>query len=193
MDVALALPALVVLAPVTAVVAVAVRLQMGSPMLFRQRRAGRDAEPIEVSKFRTMTDARDGDGELLPDEQRLTRFGALLRSTSLDELPQLWSIVKGDMSIVGPRPLPVAYVDRYDAVQRRRLEARPGLTGWAQVNGRNTADWPERLSMDVWYVEHASLALDLRILARTVRMVLRREGVSANGHVTMDEFRGSST
>lgn len=191
-DLAVALPMAVVATPVAVAVAVTVRLALGSPVVFRQERAGRAARPIVVPKFRTMSDARDTDGSLLPDEQRLGRVGRALRSLSLDELPQLWSIVKGDMSIVGPRPLPIAYVDRYDSEQRRRLEARPGLTGWAQVNGRNQADWPERLAMDVWYVDHASLALDLRILGRTVDTVLRRRGVSAAGHVTMNEFRGGS-
>lgn len=190
-DLCIAVPAVVLLAPVTAVVAVVVRFKQGSPVLFRQVRAGRNAAPIRVPKFRSMTDERDEDGALLPDDRRLTPFGARLRSTSLDELPQLWTVVKGDMSLVGPRPLPVVYVDRYDDDQRRRLEAKPGITGWAQVNGRNATSWPERLAQDVWYVDHASFALDLRILARTVRAALRREGVRADGHVTMHEFTGA--
>jgi lipopolysaccharide/colanic/teichoic acid biosynthesis glycosyltransferase len=137
-----------------------------------------------------MTDERDAIGELLPDEQRLTAFGALLRSTSLDELPQLWSVIKGDMSVIGPRPLPMAYVERYSDEQRRRLEAKPGITGWAQVNGRNATGWPERLAQDVWYVDHATLRLDLRILLLTLRTIVRRDGVAADGHVTMREFMG---
>ncbi|MFW2334722.1 sugar transferase [Ilumatobacter sp.] len=191
-DLMLAIPALVVLAPVSAVVACLVRLRLGSPVLFRQERAGRDAAPIRVPKFRSMTDARGPDGELLPDADRLTPFGVLLRSTSLDELPQLWTVVKGDMSLVGPRPLPMVYVDRYSERQRRRLDARPGITGWAQVNGRNATSWPERLEHDVWYVEHASPRVDLRILVLTVRTALRRDGVAAEGHVTMREFMGET-
>jgi sugar transferase EpsL len=192
MDLLIAVPAFVVLAPVSALVAVLVRWRLGSPILFRQERAGRGAVPIRVPKFRSMTDARDELGRLLPDEERLTTFGAVLRSTSLDELPQLWTVIRGDMSLVGPRPLPTSYVDRYSPDQRRRLEARPGITGWAQVRGRNATDWPVRLAHDVWYVDHASLRLDLRILAMTVVIALRREGVAADGHVTMREFMGES-
>lgn len=192
LDLALAVPAVVLLAPVAAVVAALVRLRLGSPVLFRQQRAGRGARPIRVPKFRSMTDDRDADGRLLADELRLTPFGAKLRSTSLDELPQLWTVIKGDMSLVGPRPLPTAYVDRYSDRQRRRLDARPGITGWAQVNGRNATSWPERLEHDVWYVEHASLRVDLRILLRTVAIAFRRDGVAADDHVTMREFTGES-
>lgn len=189
-DLLIAVPALVVLAPVTGLVAATVRLRLGSPVLFRQERAGRDATPIDVPKFRSMTDERDEHGDLLPDADRLSPFGARLRASSLDELPQLWSVVRGDMSLVGPRPLPMVYVDRYDSEQRRRLQTRPGITGWAQVNGRNATSWPERLANDVWYVDHASLRLDMRILALTVRTALRRHGVAAEGHVTMPEFTG---
>lgn len=192
LDLALAVPALIVLAPVSAATALLVRQRLGSPVLFHQTRAGRDAEPIRVPKFRSMTEQTDARGNLLPDEQRLTSFGSKLRSTSLDELPQLWTVIKGDMSLVGPRPLPMIYVDRYSARQRRRLAARPGITGWAQVNGRNTTSWPERLEQDVWYVDHASLRVDLRILVRTVTTALRRDGVAAEGHVTMREFMGES-
>jgi sugar transferase EpsL len=187
-DVAVAGLALVVLAPAGPLVALAVRVRLGSPVLFRQNRAGRHGVSIAVPKFRSMTDERDADGELLPDDVRLTSFGRKLRATSLDELPQLWTILKGDMSLVGPRPLPVVYVDRR---QRRRLEARPGLTGWAQVHGRNAVGWAERLEFDVWYVENASLRLDLTVARRTVAMVLRRDGVSADGEATMSEFMGS--
>ena len=177
-------------APAMAVVAVLVRVKLGSPVLFRQQRAGLHGEPFLLTKFRTMTDEVDDDGALLPDELRLTAFGRFLRSTSLDELPELFHVLRGEMSLVGPRPLPVAYLDRYSPRQARRHEVRPGLTGWAQVNGRNSAGWPERLEMDVWYVENRSLRLDLRILWRTVRVVVSRSGVTEDGHVTMTEFLG---
>lgn len=190
MDLAIAVPAAVLLSPVACVVAMVVRLRHGRPVVFRQERAGRAGHPIVVAKFRSMTDERDADGVLLPDEHRLTTFGALLRSTSLDELPQLWSVIKGDMSVIGPRPLPMAYVERYSDGQRRRLEAKPGITGWAQVNGRNATNWPERLAQDVWYVDHATVLLDVRILLLTLRTVVRRDGVAADGHVTMREFMG---
>lgn len=182
--------ALVVLAPALAAVGVLVRVRLGSPVLFRQERAGLHGEPFVLTKFRTMTDDRSPTGVLLPDEERLTPFGRMLRSTSLDELPELVHVVRGDMSLVGPRPLPTTYLERYSPRQARRHEVRPGLTGWAQVNGRNTAGWPERLEMDVWYVEHRSLWLDLRILARTIVVVLARGGVSEDGQATMTEFRG---
>ena len=189
-DVVLAGAALVLTSPLIALTALAVRRQLGSPVLYRQARAGRHGETFEVVKFRSMSDATGPDGALLPDEQRLGRFGAALRASSLDELPQLWNVVNGHMSLIGPRPLPVAYVERYSERQRRRLDARPGITGWAQIHGRNTVDWPERLELDVEYVERASPALDLRILWRTVTMVLGRRGVVADGHVTMHEFTG---
>ena len=190
LDLALALTAIVVLAPVAVVVAALVRLRLGSPVLFRQERAGRGGVPITVPKFRSMTDERGEDGLPLPDEQRLGSFGARLRGTSLDELPQLWMVVKGEMSLVGPRPLPTQYVERYSPEQRRRLEALPGITGWAQVNGRNATTWSERLLNDVWYVDNATGWLDLRILALTVTTALKRDGIAADGHVTMDEFLG---
>lgn len=192
LDLVIAVPAVVMLAPVAAIVAATVRAKHGAPVVFRQERAGRDAAPIDVPKFRSMTDERDEHGELLPDDQRLTSFGAKLRATSLDELPQLWTVVKGEMSIVGPRPLPTRYVGRYSPEQRRRLDARPGITGWAQVNGRNATTWPERLAHDIWYVDNASLWLDLKVLARTVQTALGRHGVSAEGHATMPEFRGET-
>lgn len=190
LDLAIAIPAIVLLAPVTAALAILVGRNLGTPVLFRQERAGLEGVSVTVPKFRSMTDERDADGNLLPDERRITSFGAKLRSTSLDELPQLWSVVTGDMSIVGPRPLPTAYLERYSETQRRRLEARPGITGWAQVNGRNDTSWQDRLAHDVWYVDHASIWLDLRILSRTIGTALRRDGVSAAGHVTMQEFLG---
>lgn len=159
-------------------------------MLFRQQRAGRDGVPFELLKFRTMRPLLPGEAAYADDAARLSPFGERLRRTSLDEMPQLVNVLRGDMALVGPRPLPVEYVERYDARQRRRLEVRPGITGWAQVNGRNALDWPERLELDVWYVENRSLALDLRILARTVRAVVSRQGVSGDGVATMTEFRG---
>ncbi len=185
--------ALVVLSPVLAVVAVLVRLRLGSPVLFRQERAGLGGTPFVLTKFRTMTDGRGPDGALLPDSQRLPTFGSFLRSTSLDELPELVHVLRGEMSLVGPRPLPTTYLDRYSPRQARRHEVRPGITGWAQVNGRNTTGWPERLEMDVWYVEHRSLRLDLQILWRTVRVVVARDGVREDGQATMTEFRGDES
>lgn len=182
----------IILSPVIAVVAVLVRRAHGSPVVFRQVRAGKDAEPITISKFRTMTDERSADGELLPDGDRLTPLGRRLRSSSLDELPQLWSVITGDMSLIGPRPLPMAYVGRYSSEQLRRLDARPGITGWAQINGRNALSWPHKLALDVWYVEHASPRLDTRILVRTILSVVKRDGVSADGHATMPEFMGET-
>lgn len=190
-DVAGASIALVLLSPVLVAVAVLVRWRLGSPVLFRQVRPGLHGEPFELVKFRTMTDARGPDGELLDDEQRLTRFGAWLRTTSLDELPELVNVLRGDMSLVGPRPLLTEYLDLYTAEQARRHEVRPGISGWAQVNGRNAPDWDEKLAMDVWYVDHRSLWLDLRILVRTIRNVVLREGIASEGHATTPRFRGS--
>jgi len=189
LDRSLALFALIVLAPLIALIGVCVRLRLGAPVLFQQERAGKGGEPFALIKFRTMTDQRDADGRLLPDEARLTRLGAFLRASSLDELPELWNVVRGDMALVGPRPLPTAYLDRYTSQEARRHEVRPGITGWAQVNGRNSVSWEERLAMDVWYVDNRSWRLDLRILWRTVQAVLKREGISAEGHVTMHELR----
>lgn len=182
----------VLLLPVQAVLAIVVRKQLGTPVLFRQERPGLGGEPFTILKFRTMTDQHGPDGELLPDAERLPRFGRLLRSTSLDELPEIFNILKGDMSLVGPRPLLMKYLPLYSERQMRRHEVRPGLTGWAQVNGRNSADWDDKLEMDAWYVENLSFGLDLRILARTVGSVLRRHGVSQEGHVTAEEFKGQS-
>jgi len=180
----------ILLAPVTALIALLVRWKLGRPVLFRQTRPGLHAKPFELVKFRTMTDERGPDGELLPDEQRLPPFGRFLRSTSLDELPELWNVAKGDMSLVGPRPLLMEYLPRYSARQARRHEVRPGLTGWAQVNGRNAPDWDTRLEMDVWYVENRTFWLDLKILARTVLAVVKRDGVTAEGHATVPFFGG---
>jgi lipopolysaccharide/colanic/teichoic acid biosynthesis glycosyltransferase len=179
---------LVVTAPVQILIAVLVRRKLGRPVLFRQTRPGLHGEPFELIKFRTMTDARDDTGRPLTDEERITPFGALLRSTSLDELPELWNVLRGDMSLVGPRPLLSEYLPHYSARQAHRHDVRPGLTGWAQINGRNAPDWEDRLEMDVWYVENRSLGLDLRILLRTVVAVLRRSGISAEGHATAPKF-----
>ncbi len=188
-DVAVAATVLTLSLPVLAVVAALVRLQMGGPVLFRQARLGRYAQSFKVVKFRTMTDERDGDGQLLPDNQRLTRLGRLLRALSLDELPQLWNVLRGEMSLVGPRPLPVTYVRRYTPAEHRRHTVRPGLTGWAQVNGRNDVGWEERFALDVWYVDHRSLWLDVRVVSRTVMALIRRNGISAQGQATMTELR----
>ena len=180
--------ALAVLSPLIAALALLVRLRLGSPVLFHQARSGVGGEPFELVKFRSMTDERDAEGELLPDADRLTPFGQRLRRLSLDELLELWLVVKGDMSLVGPRPLPVKYLDRYTPEQARRHEVKPGITGWAQVNGRNATTWDERLAMDVWYVDNRSLWLDLKILWRTVAVVFRRDGISAEGEATMSEL-----
>ena len=163
---------------------------MGSPVLFKQQRPGLHGKPFMMSKFRTMTDARDGDGNLLPDADRLTRLGRFLRSTSLDELPELFNVLKGDMSLVGPRPLLMRYLDRYTPEQARRHEVRPGITGWAQINGRNALSWEDKFTLDVWYVDHCSLLLDMRIILQTIWKVLRREGISQEGEATMSEFMG---
>jgi lipopolysaccharide/colanic/teichoic acid biosynthesis glycosyltransferase len=191
LDIGLAATALVLAAPVLLLVAIAVRVNLGGPVLFRQQRPGLHGRPFTMVKFRTMRDALGRDGRPLPDADRLTPFGALLRSTSLDELPELWNVVRGDMSLVGPRPLLMEYLDRYTPEQARRHEVRPGVTGWAQVNGRNALSWEERFRLDVWYVEHQSLRLDLQILMRTLALVLRRTGVSANGEATMPVFQGN--
>ena len=188
-DVGVAATGLMLSLPVLVVVAILIRLKLGSPVLFRQCRLGRHGQSFKLVKFRTMTDERDGEGRLLPDGQRLTRLGRILRSLSLDELPQLWNVLRGEMSLVGPRPLPVTYVRRYTPAEYRRHTARPGLTGWAQVNGRNNVGWEERFALDVWYIEHRSWWLDLRILARTVVALSRRTGISARGEATMAELR----
>lgn len=167
-----------------------VRRRLGSPVFFRQTRPGMQGKPFEMVKFRTMTDARGEDGELLPDAIRLTSFGRFLRSTSLDELPELWNVLKGDMSLVGPRPLLLEYLPLYSPDQARRHEVRPGITGWAQVNGRNALSWDDKFKLDVWYVDHRSLWLDLKILGLTVKKVLVREGISAAGEATMSKFTG---
>jgi lipopolysaccharide/colanic/teichoic acid biosynthesis glycosyltransferase len=191
LDLLIVIPALIALSPLIAVLAVLVRIKLGSPVLFTQERPGLHAKPFRLIKFRTMTNARDASGNLLPDEKRLGRFGRFLRSTSLDELPELINVLKGEMSLVGPRPLLMQYLPRYNAEQARRHEVRPGLTGWAQINGRNTLSWEQKFNLDVWYVDHASLWLDCRIMALTLWKVLRREGISQEGHATMTEFMGT--
>jgi sugar transferase EpsL len=177
--------------PVLLIVALAVRLKLGAPVFFYQKRPGKNGVAFELIKFRTMTDAPDDRGNPLPDQERLTAFGRGLRSTSLDELPELLNVLKGDMSLVGPRPLLVQYLQRYSPEQARRHEVRPGLTGWAQVHGRNALSWEEKFKLDVWYVDHQSLWLDLRILGLTVWKILRQEGINAAGEATMPEFQGN--
>jgi len=173
------------------IIGVLVRQKLGSPILFRQIRAGQDGKPFEMYKFRTMTDLRNPKGELLPDDKRMTGFGSWLRATSLDELPELWNVLRADMSLVGPRPLLVEYLPLYSAQQARRHVVRPGVTGWAQVNGRNVLSWGEKFKLDVWYVDNQSFWLDIKILFLTVKKVILRDGVSQTGHVTVEKFRGS--
>ena len=187
-DLVVASALLVLLSPVIAAVAVLVGARLGRPVLFRQTRPGWHGRPFTILKFRTMTDARGADDELLPDGVRLTALGRFLRATSLDELPELLNVVRGEMSLVGPRPLLPEYLSLYSEEQRRRHEVRPGVTGWAQVNGRNAQDWDDRLALDVWYVDNWSFGLDVRILARTVAQVVRREGISEPGHATKPNF-----
>ena len=182
---------MILLSPFLLVVALLVRIKLGSPVFFRQQRPGLHGNPFMLVKFRTMTDERDDNENLLPDEVRLTRFGQFLRSTSIDELPELWNVFVGEMSLVGPRPLLMQYLDRYTPEQARRHEVKPGITGWAQVNGRNALTWEEKFKLDVRYVDHFSVWLDVRILFATFFKVLRREGISGEGQATMSEFLGS--
>ncbi len=190
LDRVIAAIALLFLFPLLLMISFAIYIGMGRPILFTQPRPGKDSCIFSFYKFRTMTNDRDALGNLLPDEQRLTTLGQFLRETSLDELPQLWNVLKGDMSFVGPRPLVVLYLDRYTPEQARRHEIQPGITGWAQINGRNAITWEERFNLDVWYIDHWSLWLDLKILLLTVWKVLQRDGISQAGHVTMEEFKG---
>lgn len=190
LDLTLLVPALIAIAPLVAVLALIVRWKDGTPVLFKQTRPGLDAQPFLMYKFRTMREAFDSDHRPLPDGERMTRLGAWLRRTSLDELPELWNVLKGEMSLVGPRPLLVEYLDRFSPRQARRHEVRPGVTGWAQINGRNARDWETKLEFDVWYVENLSPWLDLRILLTTSWKVVLGEGISAPGHATMPRFRG---
>jgi sugar transferase EpsL len=192
LDLALAGALLMLLSPLMLLVALLVRLFLGPGVLFRQTRPGLHGRPFAMLKFRTMSDARSARGRLLPDAERLPAFGRFLRSTSLDELPGLINVVRGEMSLVGPRPLLMAYMERYSPEQRRRHNVLPGITGWAQVNGRNAISWEERFALDLWYVDHCSLALDLTILGLTVVKVLQRAGVTQPGHATVEEFRGTA-
>ena len=182
---------LLFLLPIMVVVSVLIRFKLGSPILFTQNRPGLNGKVFKMMKFRSMLDAKDKQGNLLPDEQRMTKFGAFLRSTSLDELPGLFNVLKGDMSLVGPRPLLVQYLPLYSAEQARRHIVRPGITGWAQVNGRNAISWDDKFKLDVWYVDNQSFWLDIKILLLTVKKVFVREGISADGHVTIEPFKGS--
>ncbi len=190
-DLVLTIPALVLLAPILITVAILVRIKHGSPIFFSQQRPGVQGKPFTLLKFRTMTNARDENGHLLPDEDRLTSFGQFLRRTSLDELPELLNVVRGDMRLVGPRPLLMQYLDLYTPEQARRHDVRPGITGWAQINGRNALSWEEKFELDVWYVDHASLWLDLKILFVTVWKVVRREGINQEGFATVEYFQGN--
>ncbi|PHQ16520.1 sugar transferase [Marinobacter profundi] len=190
-DVVAASFALVLLLPVIAVVSLLIHRKLGSPVFFRQTRPGKNSKPFQMVKFRTMLDATDKDGNPLPDNQRMTPFGHFLRSTSLDELPELWNVLKGDMSLVGPRPLLMEYLPLYSREQIRRHEVRPGVTGWAQINGRNAISWEDKFKLDVWYVDNQSFWLDVKILFLTVKKVLVRDGISGEGEVTMSKFTGS--
>lgn len=192
-DVVSAVAALVILSPVFLGLAVLVRVKLGTPLFFRQRRPGLNGKPFTIYKFRTMTDAHDAHGQLLPDAERLTKFGRFLRSTSLDELPELFNVLKGDISLVGPRPLLMQYLERYTPEQARRHVVRPGITGWAQINGRNAIAWEEKFELDVWYVEHVSLALDMKIMFLTAWKTLKREGIREPGQATMTEFTGTKS
>lgn len=190
MDIVGTFIALIALSPLIAGSALAVSLSMGRPVIFRQKRPGLDGQPFEMIKFRTMSNVQDDSGCLLPDGERMTRVGRFLRASSLDELPELWNVLKGEMSLVGPRPLLMAYLDRYTPEQARRHVVKPGLTGWAQINGRNAISWDEKFALDLWYVEHRSILLDLRILWMTVLQVVQRKGINSEEAATMTEFMG---
>lgn len=189
-DIAVALAALILSVPLMFLIFIIIRLIMGAPVLFAQMRPGLHGKPFIMYKFRTMRESQDRQGNLLPDAQRLTRVGQFLRSASLDELPELWNVLKGEMSLVGPRPLLIEYLDRYTPEQARRHEVKPGITGWAQVNGRNALNWEEKFKLDVWYVDNWGVWLDIKILWLTLLKVFKREGISAQGHATMPEFKG---
>jgi len=192
LDIVISATALVLVSPLLVLVAVLVRLKLGSPILFRQERPGLKGQPFTLIKFRSMLDARETADARRPDSERLTDFGRRLRSTSLDELPELWNVLKGEMSLVGPRPLLMRYLPLYSAEQARRHDVRPGITGWAQINGRNAIGWDEKFALDVWYVDHWSLALDAKILALSLGSIFSGDGISADGEATMPEFTGSS-
>ena len=191
LDITASTAALVALSPVYAITAYKVKKNLGSPVLFRQTRPGLDGKPFEMIKFRTMKDAIDSEGNPLPDSERLTDFGKALRNSSLDELPELWNVVKGDMSLVGPRPLLMEYLPLYSKEQARRHNVRPGITGYAQVNGRNAIGWDKKFELDTWYVDNQSLWLDIKILFKTVKKVIRADDISATNHVTVENFRGN--
>lgn len=191
-DILCVFPALLALSFIFLVLAFAVRIKVGSPIFFSQLRPGKNGKPFRMVKFRTMTDGRDIHGDLLSDKDRLVPFGAFLRSTSLDELPELWNVLKGDMSLVGPRPLLMEYLPLYDERQAKRHLLRPGVTGWAQVNGRNALSWEEKFELDVWYVENRTLWLDIKILFLTIWQVVKRDGISQDGEATMSKFTGSN-
>jgi sugar transferase EpsL len=190
-DIVTSAAGLIVISPLLVVLAVLVRLKLGSPILFCQQRPGLGGKAFVIYKFRTMTDQRDASGNLLPDEQRLPAFGRFLRSTSFDELPELLNVLKGDMSIVGPRPLMMKYLSRYSPQQARRHEVKPGITGWAQINGRNTISWEDKFKLDVWYVDNWTFWLDMKIILKSVWMVIAKEGITQQGRATMDEFMGT--
>lgn len=192
LDLALTTPALICLSPVFAVVMLLVRWKLGSPILFRQQRPGLGGRPFVMLKFRTMTDARDISGDLLPDAERLPTFGQFLRSTSLDELPELINVLRGEMSLVGPRPLLMRYLERYTPAQMRRHDVRPGITGWAQVNGRNAISWEKKFDLDIWYVEHCSFWLDIQVLWMTILKVIKRADINEANQATQSEFMGTS-
>lgn len=190
-DIWVSLVALLLILPILLIISFFVRIKLGSPVLFRQNRPGMNGDPFEMIKFRTMRDALDANGALLPDSERMTPFGSFLRSSSLDELPELWNVLKGDMSLVGPRPLLMEYLSLYSPEQYRRHEVRPGVTGWAQVNGRNTLSWEDKFKMDVWYVDNRTFWLDIKIILLTLKKVVVRDGINAEGEVTMSKFTGS--
>lgn len=191
LDFTLASLSILLLSPVFLIIAVLVKIKLGSPVIFKQQRPGLNEKIFTMYKFRTMTNEKDANGELLADSERLTKFGKFLRSTSLDELPELFNVLKGDMSIVGPRPLLIEYTPLYDEQQRKRLNVLPGITGWAQVNGRNALTWEEKFKLDTWYVENWNFILDLKIIVKTILVVLKREGISAQGEATMSRFTGN--
>jgi sugar transferase EpsL len=192
-DLAVAATGLILCGPIMLVTAASIRLSMGKGVFFRQTRPGLHGKPFQLIKFRTMTDGRTTDGHLLPDRKRITRLGQFLRSSSLDELPELFNVLKGEMSIVGPRPLLMQYLDRYTPYQNRRHEVKPGITGWAQINGRNAISWEEKFALDIWYVDHQSLWIDLKITLLTIYKAIKREGISQPGQATMEEFQGSNS
>jgi sugar transferase EpsL len=190
-DIIFSITGLLAASPLLIILAILIRLKLGSPILFRQQRPGLGGKAFAIYKFRTMTDQRDSSGNLLPDEQRLPAFGCFLRSTSFDELPELFNVLKGDMSIVGPRPLMMKYLGRYSPEQARRHEVKPGITGWAQVNGRNTVSWEDKFKLDVWYVDNQTFWLDMKIIVKTIWSVIAKEGITQQGRATMDEFMGT--